>query len=176
MHKWSEQNATGEGEKRANTPAALYICTCIMTHRRWRWIRRMIDYVAPVCTTLHTLWPISSKNRLCPFHRVWLTEEVKTVITCAVVQFSRADSCPIIQRPLSERAAFHSGQSQLWSIEAKINQKRIFNFTFALLIRESSQLWATTWGRTEESIPCMLESMENSLHHHYLCSILSLWN
>lgn len=55
MHKRSGQNATGEGEKRANTPAALDICTCIMTHRRWRRMRRIIDFVAPVDTTLHTL-------------------------------------------------------------------------------------------------------------------------
>lgn len=40
----------------------------------------------------------------------WLTEVIKTVITCAVAQYRRVQSCPITQRTPSTLAVFPPGQ------------------------------------------------------------------
>lgn len=60
-------------------------------------------------------------------------------------QFSHMHSRPIWQRSLSAHAALSPPP---WSIRTKINCGRNFNFTFAVLIREQSQLWVTEWGWT----------------------------
>lgn len=124
-------------------------------------------YTHPTC---------SLQNEPIPVNR--LTEVIiRPVITRAVAQYK------VCGRGMSNNTEMSTGtcrpfsrSARPWSISAKMNQKRNFNFCAAVLIRESSKLLETTSGRAGRSISHVLECRENRFHYLYLATESSLRN
>lgn len=55
----------------------------------------------------------------------WLTEVIKTVITCSAAQYRRVQSCPITQRSPSAHAVSPAGQPAFDQSAQKLTRREI---------------------------------------------------
>lgn len=109
------------------------------------------------------LCSIPAQNRFRPFQSC-LMGETWGVSSCAEHSLVTTTHSQY-QRSLSAHAVFGPPPR---SIRIKITWMRNFNFAFAILIRDQSRWWVTTWGRTG------IYKAERRIHYHYLFKLSSI--